>query len=455
MSDSYLKFTRTTVGNKICSLVGLPIPPVIKRADESPEALVSGILCGSHQKTTGLGASVQELLSSENVTSEATDSDKFGGLVFDATGIQSSAESCTLHQFFNQHLKKLNKSGKIVVIGLSPKQCKNPLQATVQRGLIGFVKSIAKEVGRKGATANLIYANQFDNVDISSPLRFFLSYRSAYVNGQVISLQTDTLASVKSDESNQDQEVSWNKPLTGKVALVTGASRGIGASIAKTLSRDGAKVLGLDMPQTQAELSVVMSAIGGEAILANITDPNAPEMINQAIQKLSAGVDMVIHNAGITRDKMMVSMPESMWEQVIDVNLSSIERINAHLLENDSINTEGRIVCVSSISGIAGNLGQTNYALSKASIIGMIESTAPQLSAKNITINAVAPGFIETDMTAAVPVFTRFAGRRVCALSQGGLPIDVAETISFLLAPQSKGITANLVRVCGLNIMGA
>ena len=137
------------------------------------------------------------------------------------------------------------------------------------------------------------------------------------------------------------------------------------------------------------------------------------------------------------------------------VNLTSIERINAYLLKNNHINAGGRIICVSSISGIAGNVGQSNYAMSKASIVGMIDSMAEQLNEKNITINAVAPGFIETQMTASIPVLTRFVGRRMCALYQGGLPVDVAETIAFFAAPQSQGLSANLVRVCGLNMMGA
>ena len=454
MTDKYLNFSQSAFGQKIFNLVGLPVPPTLKRAGiaaVNPETLVDGIFIGAGDKSQ-VNETLQTILSdacvsvSEAGTGSANKSKKYGGLVFDATSIKTVEDSAALYQFFHYKVKSIKASGKIVVIGLNPKQCENSLQASVQRGLVGFVKALAKEVGRKGITANLIYANSDLTTNIASPLRFLLSHRSAYVNGQVIRLNAKQASEIA---------VSWNKPLAGKVALVTGASRGIGAAIAQLLARDGAKVIGLDIPQAEAELKATMLAIGGDAIAVNITDKHAAQFIEQQIVKLAGAVDIVIHNAGITRDKMLSRMSSEGWQQVMDVNLASVERINRYLLENKRINSGGSIVCVSSISGIAGNLGQSNYAMSKASIIGMIESMSAQLAEQNISINAVAPGFIETKMTASIPVMTRFFGRRMCALSQGGLPIDVAETIAFLAAPQSRGISGNLLRVCGLNIMGA
>jgi 3-oxoacyl-[acyl-carrier protein] reductase len=140
---------------------------------------------------------------------------------------------------------------------------------------------------------------------------------------------------------------------------------------------------------------------------------------------------------------------------VVNVNLSTQERINAALIEAGALNTGGRIVCVSSISGIAGNMGQSNYAFSKAGVIGMVQSMAPQLAASGITINAVAPGFIETQMTAAVPFTIREAGRRMNSMGQGGLPVDVAEAIAWLASPASSGLNGNVVRVCGQSLIGA
>jgi 3-oxoacyl-[acyl-carrier protein] reductase len=143
------------------------------------------------------------------------------------------------------------------------------------------------------------------------------------------------------------------------------------------------------------------------------------------------------------------------WDSVLDVNLSSQERINDVLLERGLIPDGGRLVGVASIAGIAGNRGQTNYATSKAGVIGLVQSMAPALAGRGITVNAVAPGFIETKMTAKMPVMLREAGRRMNSMAQGGLPVDVAETIAWFASPGSGGITGNVVRVCGQSLLGA
>src|SRR5581483_3421611 len=140
------------------------------------------------------------------------------------------------------------------------------------------------------------------------------------------------------------------------------------------------------------------------------------------------GVDIVIHNAGVTRDKTLGRMDEDQWNMVIDINLRAPQRIDRELFAREVIRENGRIVLVSSISGIAGNAGQTNYATSKAGIIGMVQAYGPGVWKRGVTLNAVAPGFIETQMTAAMPLATREVGRRMNSLSQGGLPRDVAET---------------------------
>jgi 3-oxoacyl-[acyl-carrier protein] reductase len=148
-------------------------------------------------------------------------------------------------------------------------------------------------------------------------------------------------------------------------------------------------------------------------------------------------------------------MDADRWRQVLDINLSSEERINDALLEGGLIKAGGRVVCVSSMSGIAGNNGQTNYATSKAGVIGMVQSLAPVFAQREATINAVAPGFIETQMTASMPVPVREAGRRMSSLRQGGLPVDVAEAIAWFASPASGGLNGNVVRVCGQNLLGA
>ncbi len=180
------------------------------------------------------------------------------------------------------------------------------------------------------------------------------------------------------------------------------------------------------------------------------------EMTADFLCGVNGGLDIVVHNAGITRDKTLGRMSEQQWDSVIGVNLMAQERINEALLTDSSpLRAGGRLIGVASISGIAGNVGQANYATSKAGVIGHVQGLAPRAAERGVTINAVAPGFIETSMTAAVPVMIREAGRRMNSLSQGGLPVDVAETIAWYADPGSGGVNGNVVRVCGQSMLGA
>jgi 3-oxoacyl-[acyl-carrier protein] reductase len=148
-------------------------------------------------------------------------------------------------------------------------------------------------------------------------------------------------------------------------------------------------------------------------------------------------------------------MKRELWDAVLDVNLSAQERLNDALLIGDLVGAGARIVTVSSIGGIAGNRGQTNYGASKAGVIGVVDTLAPELAQRGATINAVAPGFIETQMTAAMPLVVREGGRRMNSLAQGGLPIDVAEAIAWFASPAAGGVNGNVVRVCGQSLIGA
>jgi 3-oxoacyl-[acyl-carrier protein] reductase len=244
-------------------------------------------------------------------------------------------------------------------------------------------------------------------------------------------------------------------PARQRVALVTGAARGIGEQVAAVLARDGARVICLDVPQAADALAAVAARLGGSALPLDITAPDAGERIAAAAG--DDGLDVLVHNAGITRDRKLANMPADRWDPVLEVNLGSVLRTTDHLLKSGTLRAHARIVATSSISGIAGNAGQTNYAASKAGIIGFVRALAavPDVRDRGITVNAVAPGFIETPMTAAVPLFIREAGRRMNSLGQGGLPVDVAETVAWFAAPGSGGITGQVVRVCGQSLLGA
>jgi 3-oxoacyl-[acyl-carrier protein] reductase len=242
--------------------------------------------------------------------------------------------------------------------------------------------------------------------------------------------------------------------LAGKVALVTGAARGIGEQIARVLAREGATVVGVDVPQAADDLIRLTRELDGDYLTLDITAKDAPKRIAQHLRQEHGGVDVVVHNAGITRDKLLANMDDDRWNAVLAVNLVAPERITAELLEQRVIHPNGRIVGVASIAGIAGNVGQTNYATSKAGVIGLVDSFKDVLP-DGITVNAVAPGFIETKMTAAVPFATREVGRRLNAMSQGGQPVDVAETIAWFADPASTAVNGNVVRVCGQMMLGA
>jgi 3-oxoacyl-[acyl-carrier protein] reductase len=371
----------------------------------------------------------------------------FKALVFDATGIGSSQQLKAAYEFFHPTIRRVRSSGRIVILGTPPASARNPRQALAQRALEGLSRSLAKEV-KRGATAQLVYVAPKAQALIESTLRFLLSPKSAYVSGQVI-----RIAPPKSDLEPAVDD--WGVPLSGKVALVTGASRGIGRAIAGTLARDGAHVVGLDIPAQADDLALVAAQTGGSTLALDITAPDAPQRIADHLAQEHRGVDVVVHNAGVTRDKTLGRMSEDQWDVVLEVNLGAEQRIDHELFERQVVRANGRIICVSSISAIAGNAGQTNYATSKAGVIGMVEAYAPALSKAGQTINAVAPGFIETQMTAAMPIALREAGRRMNSMSQGGLPIDVAETIAWLANPGSAGVNGNIVRVCGQSLLGA
>jgi 3-oxoacyl-[acyl-carrier protein] reductase len=441
MADRYSQVVNAPLVGTIAKQLGLPQPVSLDRYKEG-QPVVSGPVLSGAAPASRLTKEIAAVLDSVKAERAGTEG-KVKALVFDATGIAESTELVELQRFFYPAVSRLQRSGRVVVLGTPPAEAGSVLAHTAQRALEGFTRSLGKEIGGRGSTAQLVYVEPGAEDQLESTLRFLLSPKSAYVSGQVIRIGKGVAPSPKID---------WERPLEGKVALVTGASRGIGASIANTLARDGAEVVGLDIPPMAEDLRAVTGAIGGRSIELDITAEDAPEKI---AAELSDGVDVVVHNAGVTKDRTIAKMPEERWAQLMEINLSSEERINEALLGRKLLNGNGRIVCVSSMSGIAGNSGQTNYAASKAGVIGMVESMAPEMAKRKATINAVAPGFIETQMTAAMPIGPREAGRRLSSLSQGGLPVDVAETIAWFASPASTGVNGNTVRVCGQSLLGA
>ena len=450
MSDRYQQFTQSPPGRFLTKRLGLPQPVPLRRYEPGQPLLEGPALVGAASGGGRLLPAVKQVLDatrSQTVEQVAEQNGEatYAALVYDASGIASTDELTELYEFFHPVVRQIGQSGRLVVLATPPEMSESPRQAIAQRALEGFTRSMGKEIGGKGATAQLVYVAPGAEGNLESTLRFLLSAKSAFVDAQVIRIGA----------GESDAVSDWEHPLEGKVALVTGASRGIGRSIAEVLARDGAHVVCLDIPKQGEELVEVANEVGGETLQADITDDDAPRQIVEHLRERHGGVDIFVHNAGITQDKTLGRMDEDKWNAVLAVNLTSQERINDALLEADVLRPGGRIVTVSSMSGIAGNRGQSNYATTKAGVIGTVDALAPVLAGRKATINAVAPGFIETQMTGAMPVGTREAGRRMSSLSQGGLPVDVAETIAWFASPASGGVNGNTVRVCGQNLLGA
>jgi 3-oxoacyl-[acyl-carrier protein] reductase len=381
------------------------------------------------------------------------------GLVFDATGVEDPLALAALHAFFHPLLPSLEASGRVVVLGRPAARALSPLQAAARTALDGFVRSLAKEVGRRGATAQLVVVHPDAEARLEPVLRFILSPRAAFVSGQSLSVDCTVTVTWTTSSSSSSSSSSFDppfvRPLEGKVALVTGAARGIGEATARCLAREGARVVCLDRPADDARAAEVAHDVGGELLALDLGAADAPAAITRHLRARHGGLDVLVHNAGVTRDRTLARMTAEQWSAVLDVNLMAMARVDGALDAAGLLREGGRVIALSSVSGIAGNLGQTNYAASKAGVIGYVRKRAEALAARGITANAVAPGFIETRLTAAMPALVREAGRRLSALGQGGLPSDVAEVITFLATPGAAGVTGAVLRVCGGALMGA
>jgi 3-oxoacyl-[acyl-carrier protein] reductase len=445
MPDRYLKFTATTAGRRIARRLGLPTPVPLRRYRPGEPVVAGPVLTGSAAGSR-LGTAVASVLKEieAQVADVRSDGTRYAALIFDATGITASDRLRQLLEFFGSAIRQLDSCGRLVVLASHPAGIVDPHERAAQQALEGFVRTAGKEL-RRGCTAQLVQVADGAEQALGSTLRFLLSPKSAFVSGQVITVRAAEVP-----------QVDWKVPLRDKVALVTGASRGIGEAVAETLAREGARVVCLDLPAQGERLVEVANRIGGSTLQLDITAKDAPQRLADYFTERHGGLDIVVHNAGITRDKTIGRMSESQWDDVLSVNLGAQEAINDVLLgEPSPLRRGGRLIAVASVSGIAGNVGQANYAASKAGVIGLVTGLAPIAAERGVTVNAVAPGFIETGMTAAIPLLVREAGRRLSGLGQGGLPIDVAETIAWFAHPASAGLNGTTVRVCGQSYLGA
>ena len=444
-ADKYTEFVSRGFGKDLAKRLGLPQPGILRRY--SPNApLVEGPILVVGQGTGADGVAQVLLDWHQDVRRHATPKEKLGAIVVVLDELEHPDQLSAPALTIGAALRELNRNARIVSISRPAAAEDAPTLAAARNGIDGIIRSVAKEL-RAGATANgVLLANGIaaDSPSAMSALRFFLSGRSAFVDGQFLTASS----------SGSNEAVDWVRPLDGSIAVVTGAARGIGAAIARTLARDGATVIAVDVPAAGDHLAAVANGIRGTALQLDITAPDAGTRILDLAMERYGRIDIVVHNAGITRDKLLANMDAARWDSVMAVNISSQLRMNEAFLASSDFANSPRIISVASTSGIAGNRGQTNYAASKAGVMGMVRSTAPLLAGRGGTVNAVAPGFIETDMTAKIPFATREVARRLNSLQQGGRPGDVAEAIAYFAQPNAAGVTANVLRVCGQNLVG-
>jgi 3-oxoacyl-[acyl-carrier protein] reductase len=448
-SDLFSQIVNSGPGSFLAKQLGVPQPETLRRYRAGEPPLAGALLIG------GEGRVVEPLRAALDADYDLVGNnlggrwaDKFGGLVFDATGITTPEGLKGLYEFFTPLLRNLGHSARVAVVGTTPDAAASPHERIAQRALEGFTRSLGKEL-RNGATVALVYLSPDAKpaaTGLESTMRFILSAKSAYVDGQVFYV----------GESDSTPPADWDRPLDGKVAIVTGAARGIGATIAEVFARDGARVVAIDVESAAEALAETASRVGGTALWLDVTASDAVDKITEHLREHHGGrADVLVNNAGITRDKLLANMDDARWDAVQAVNLLAPLRLTEGLVSNGTLGEGGRVIGLSSMAGIAGNRGQTNYATTKAGMIGLTQSLAPELHDKGITINAVAPGFIETQMTAAIPLATREVGRRMNSLLQGGQPVDVAETIAYFASPASNAVTGNVIRVCGQAMLGA
>jgi 3-oxoacyl-[acyl-carrier protein] reductase len=473
MSDFLLELSKNPRARALVGALGLPIPlPQPLKRDRGP--WVARPLADA--KVAVGGAAGAELIANLAETLAAAGADSYlslpGGLaaafvgpgetfgrpshtlesltpgkplnavVFDATGIRDVKGLRAVYEFFQPLVTRLARSGRVVILGRAG-EAETPEAAAAQAALDGFVRSVAKEIGRVGATANLVLVARGAESRLAPVLRFILSPRSAFVTAQPITITA---------RARGIQEPALVRPLEKKIALVTGAARGIGEATARALAEEGAHVVCLDRPADDGPTSQLARSIGGTALGVDMGESDAPAKIEAALRGLG-GVDIIVNNAGVTRDKTLGRMKPEQWDQVLGINLDAVIRTTSAL--EPILRDNGRVICLSSIAGLAGNVGQTAYSASKAGIVAFVRTEAERLGDRGITANAIAPGFIETRMTAAIPVAIREVARRLSALGQGGLPEDIAQAITFLASPGAQGITGRTLRVCGGSFVGA
>lgn len=408
-------------------------------------------LIASGAKVSGDKDIQAHVKASEDLESSTMQNQGAPVLVYDASHLNSSRELDDLYSFFHRHMKQLKAHTRAVVIAQDASCAETAEKKAALWAVSGFVKSLSKEIASKCATINLITYNHesasFERIEqaLAACSEYFLSDHSSFITGQIIAMD---------DPGAIDMNIPFAGSLAGKLVLVTGAAGGIGRAIAQSFASEGSHVIAIDQVSKAAELKRLCREIDGHSLAIGLGDHENHKEIVDYISKEHGSIDVLIHNAGITRDRSLKKMSKNEWRACLDVNLRAVEDLTALMLEADVIAEGGSIIMMSSISGVGGNIGQCNYSAAKAGLIGYAEGLSEQLRPKRIGVNAIAPGFIQTEMTAHLPLITRQIAIRMASLGQAGLPQDIADAACFLASPFAAGIRGSVLRVCGGHTLG-
>lgn len=363
-------------------------------------------------------------------------------VVVDAMSFERPEDLDTLRQVFRPSVMSLQASGRCLVVAGRPEDATTASRAATWYALDGFIRSLSGEMGPQGITANIVRVAPGAEGNLMGPLRFLLSPRAAYITAQTLRVE----------QTQAPGEDDFESPLRGKKAIVTGASGGMGSITAKLFAREGAEVVCMDLPGAK-KLHKVAEAVNGRAVELDLTTPEAPQAFAEIARELG-GVDIVAHLAGTLGDKMLVNMDAETWSRPVGVNLAAPVRVTERLIDEGLIRDGGRILCVSSVSGIAGGPTMTAYATSKSGVHGFVQYASKQLGERGVTVNAVAPGYTLTPFNVRMPQWMKDMFSRLNDLSQPGMPEDIANALLFLALPESRGINGHVLRVCGGSILG-
>lgn len=466
MADYFLELAKNPLARSIVTKLPLPVnlPPLLRRtaaawsgeefAGRSVLFLQTALPDSSDGRFENAVVETVHRLSGK-IMHHVPAGEKVDAVLIDATSLDSPVGLDKVFLAVQKHLAFLASGGRIVIAAAVSEAEKDGRKegGALTSALKAFVKSLGREVGRSGSTANLLLFPAGVAPQAAEVAGWLLSDRPAFISGQTLTLN-----------HGADLEIVSGSLLKDKSAVVTGASRGIGLAICKALRREGAKVLGIDHPSQKQELKDAMQAISADSMIQDLGDPLAPGKLAQLIAGADGGfghdgvIDIMVHNAGITRDRTLRRMSVSEWDSVMKLNYEFPLQMSSELLTSSPgkkplLADGGRIIMISSIVGLAGNFGQTNYAAAKGGVIGLTTDLAAAYPKH--CINSIACGFIETGMTAKIPPIMREVARRMNALKQGGQPEDVAEATLLLAGPHGSQISGQVLRVCGLHPAGA